>query len=544
MSTSNLNDIANKIKNEHTASGARLQTKPLAGNVTKLGVVKRDVTPSPEIGIPEESDDNVLADFEREEDESVIVGEEKFEDDDDSVVIEDNVVPGTDFSSNPEEDSVLLGDSYSLTDSFDLTDETILESMPDIPENIAMNYIPDIRKKALEYRDTLMMKNALPAKDANTLALNKVNDLGDEYNIRYLKENPAMLNVTINKENEDKVTFTEEEQKKLTRSKIINLQVVEDVKIKTAKVKRIDKKNKASYLRKMDSNLAHYSVPLPFINDFVGFNGAQIARLIKTVRYDDMTVSELIAEKASLVYEKMVNGSHFRKTDENGNVVMSYTDFINKFMYYDLDMAIYGIVVASSLEETETLVSCKDCGQRFTWKYNVKQLLYTDDFTDEMKEKFDNILTNKSKGDYLKSIYEKENQSTIVESSLTHNQYYINQPSLARAISVFSYMDAQDEVMNVLARIALFIDEILVYDNDTEDYIQIPEEERENMVIALQMLPQEELDILESFVKPMRFQPQFVLKSVCKHCGQHIESGLLVDDLIFLRARDTSVATR
>lgn len=482
-----------------------------------------------------DDEDSELSEFERVEDESTIINNNDsfiIDEDDSSVIIEDSGI--SDFP-NTEDTNIELED-----EDFQITDEMIKEQMPDIPDDEAKKYYEKIRNEVMSYRQTLMLRNGLPMDDANTLSISKMNKLADTENIRYLKEHPNSVTITINKQDSDNLEFTKEEREKLVKSKIINLKVIEDQSVLETKIKRIDKKNKAAYLQKMDTNLSHYSVPLPLMNDYVQFRGSQIIQLIQAVRYDDTTYDEMVSKKAALVFDRLVSGQHIKKRDQNGRPAMSFVDFTNKFLFHDLDMALYGILVASSMEEIETNLTCNDCNHTFAWKYNIKSLLDMEDLSEDFKDKFELILEHKSDATFLTELYEKEHQTKVVQSPLTGNIYHINHPTIARVIALYAHINQEDETMLYLSSVAMFLDKVLIKDNSSDEYIEVEDDEHVILMDVLQELPQEEIELLLKFIRPMIYTPKFILKSKCEKCGQKMRNELSVDDLVFLRARDSS----
>ena len=326
----------------------------------------------------------------------------------------------------------------------------------------------------------------------------------------------------------------------MVKSKVLQLKVVEDVTLKTVKTKKVDKKRKLSVLQNIETGVSMYGVPLPLMNDYVQFKGSQIMQLIKAIRYQDTPVDEMIEKKASLVFSQLVSSANIRKTDENGRALMTYNEFLNKFLFHDLDMALYGILVASSMEEVEVELTCGNCSQPFKTNYNIKTLLTMEDMSDEFKERFDQVLANKSDPDKLQEMYEENNKTSIVESPITHNIYHLNYPTLARAIGMYRSLDQNDENMVYLSAFALFIDKMLVYDSKAGDYLEIDEEEVLTLMEALSSIPQEELDIIQQYLTPKLYTPKFVLKTKCDHCGNDMVNVMSIDDMVFLRARDSS----
>ena len=101
-------------------------------------------------------------------------------------------------------------------------------------------------------------------------------------------------------------------------------------------------------------------------------------------------------------------------------------------------------------------------------------------------------------------------------------------------------INQEDDTMVYLSIFALFIDTMYVYDKKTDDYIQIDEDEYKNLLEILQMIPQEEIDIIQKFLQPYLYAPKFILKSHCERCGHDMTNNLSIDQLVFLKARDSS----
>ena len=506
--------------------------------------VKRQHEAQPEI--EETTQEEELAEF---EEEGVVVegydDEENYSDDDDDD--EPVIAVGVATANGPvivKNDSITGvnndGVQVDEDDEFVLTDEELKATMPDLDDEAFINSSEKIRNELNTYRKNLILNSGFTVEEATKAAYNRAKKLGQEENDAYLVDHPTLGIVEIDKKNVDKVDFTEDEREKLTKVRAIKLKVVEDVELSSLSIERVDVKHKASVLQSLDTNLSQYSVPLPLMSDYCRFKGSQIIQLIQAVRYNDATLDEVIAKKASLAYNQLCNSANLQKFDDAGKTIMSYNDFINKFYFHDLDMAMYGILVASSMEEIESSLTCGECNTQFQWKYNLKALLSLDDISDDFKQKFDDILGHKSDTEYLKDLYDKNHKSVRVKSPVTQNVYELNYPTIARAINLYRIIDAQDETMLYLSAFALFISSLYVYNRKTEKYIPIAEDEYKNLLDVLQMIPQEEIDIIQDFLKPYLYEPKFILKSKCPACGHNMSNSLSIDDLVFLKARDSS----
>lgn len=435
-------------------------------------------------------------------------------------------------------------DDSELFNEFTLTDEELRSEMPDIDEESALNLYPKMREEIEAYRKNLIIHSGLTIEEANEAAMNRLRSRGKEENNAYLQEHPNVAVVEIDKKNADDVSFTPEEREKLTKVKVIELRVVEKKEVEAIKVKKVDKKKRAAILQGLDMNLSQYSVPLPILHDFVRFKGAQIIQMVQAVQYEDDKLEDIISKKASLLYTQLSGGTVLQKYSNEGKTIMSYNDFINVFPFYDLDMGLYGVLIASSMEEIETDLTCGSCNQPFTWKYNMKQLLSMDGFTEKFKETFNDILKNKNDVSFLQKGHEENFSVTQVTSPITHNIYEFVTPTIGKMIDLYKAINQEDKTILYLSTLVAFIHKLYVYNKAEDDHIEILEDEYNELFDVFQVLPQEELDIISKFLEPYVYEPTFILKSKCSKCGHNMENHLGIENLVFLKARNSRVETR
>lgn len=492
----------------------------------------KPAVPSPTEADPDDADDMMDA-------ESIENADFDTDDDDD----EDSPFIGglSSFDGSDDDDEE---EDDDLSSDFSITDDDLKAEMPDLDDPAFLEASSKIRTEIETYRKNLILRNGFTIEEANEAARNRVHHLGKQENDAFLEEHPNLGIIEIDKKNVDKVEFTEEERSKMTKVKALQLKIVENVDLKTLPVKKLDKKHKSAFIQSMDSNLSHYSVPLPLTHDFARFKGAQIIQLMQAVKYEDSTLDEILARKASLLYNQFVGGTHLKKYDESGKVILSYQDFINTYKYHDVDLGLFGILVASSMENITTDLRCSHCETPFQWEYNMKKLLNLDDIPDVFKEMIDGILGHKTDAEFLKKGFDKNDLSVRVKSPITGNVYELNYPSIARAINFFKIIDQTDETMVYLSAFALFISKMYIIDRKTGEYVEILEDEYRELLEALQLIPQEEIDIIQAFLKDRVYTPKFQLKSKCPTCGNDMTNELSVDDLVFLKAQDSSTEIR
>jgi hypothetical protein len=442
--------------------------------------------------------------------------------------------------SNMSNDEMLKS---GAEDKFTLTDDDLKAGMPDVdPETFKTSSI-NIRREIENYRKGLVL-HGYTIEEAETAARNRVLKLTKDANDTYLTNNPKLGIVEIDKKDVDKIEFTAEEQAKLQKVKAIKLVIVEDQELKTLSVEKIDRKHKSSAIQMADGVLSKYGLPIPIAADFLQFKGAQIIQLISAMKYDDDGLDGLISKKASLIYDRLIGGTHFKKYDELGKTVMSYNDFVNRFPFHDIDLGLYGIFVASSAEESETSLTCGNCQEPFQWKYNIKALLKLDDISDYYKGIIDDILGNKLDEQFLQSLFDKINKPIRVKSPVTNNIYDIAYPCIARAINIYKTINQHDETLIYLSAIALFTNSIYIYNQSSGNYIYIEEDEYKETMEALQIIPQADIDLLLKFIQDRLYIFKFILDSKCPHCGHTMSNELRIDDMVFLLAHGSPTEIR
>jgi hypothetical protein len=472
------------------------------------------------------------------------------EDDDDSIIMAPVVEKTTDVFDEIKpvkleltEEELNEGNSGSVDSptAFNLlTDAEMRALMPDISDEKFQQILPKIKSNIEKYKKGLIINSGFTPEEANEAALNKMRKDSIEENDKYLQENPKVGVIEIKKEDLENLALTPEEHSKLEKVKVIKLSVVEDEELKSIKLDtKYDAKHKSDYIKSIEGSLSKYSVPLPSYGDYLTFRGAQIIQLASIVMGEDERLEEILNKKASLIYDKILNGKIFKKFDEKGKIIMSYEDFVNVFPYHDINIAIYGILVASSMEETEAELTCNKCNQVFNYKYNVKELLNLSD-SPEFSERVNKIINCKSNSFELKNLHDEMTNATRYKSPFTYNIYQISYPTVGRATHIFEKINQNDQVMVYNSLLALYLNAIYIYNPETDGYVQITEDEVDTMLDTILDVADEDYQLIINQVKSMfTYEPRFTIKTVCPHCGEELELNYNIDNLIFFKAQDS-----
>ena len=384
----------------------------------------------------------------------------------------------------------------------------------------------------------LIINAGLTPEEATTATINRIKK--EEESSNEGEENKSVAEVIIDKSADvNDLGLTKEEHMKLQKVKKVNLIVIDDIELASIDVERPAENHKIDYIKSIEGTLSKYGVPLPTLGDFVLFKGAQILQMANLVNYEDSSSVEILSTRASFIYDKLLGGSVLKKYDENGKVIMQYNEFINKFPYFDMNMAIFGILCASSAEEQSTSMECTSCKHTYEQTYNVKQVLKNDNIPDNFKDRIDHILGSKNNPKEIKVLYDNLRKATRYKSPFTNNIYEISYPSIARAIEVMGYSDKnENKTNNYAAPIAMYLSNLYIFNPNTNKYIQISSDELETMIETLSTLTNDDFQLILKQVREYIYEPAFAIKATCPSCGATSTLDISIDDLIFLRAQD------
>ena len=443
-------------------------------------------------------------------------------------------IPGVENKANDVE----AGNSGLSQEDLDMLEEI----MPDLSiEERIERALPLLNTRESIAKD-LIIKMGFTVDEANSAANTQIRKkLTDEYNSG--KTNSDVGVIEINKTDDpNNLGLTKEEHQKLEKVKKVRLVVVEDVDLANITIERPDEEHKADYITSIEGSLSKYSVPMPMLGDFISFKGAQMIQMVNIVNYEDARIDEIISTKSSLIYEKLIGGNILHKYDGTGKNIMSYNEFANKFPYQDIDMALYGILCASSMEENSTSLTCTSCSHQWLQTYNLKSLLKFDSITDAFKNRVDGILKNKSNDIEMRKLYEDMRKVKRYKSPFTNNIYDLSYPSIARAIDLLKRINQEDNVMTYLSAIALYMSRILVYNEAKNSYVEVTADETDLMLETMKTLSNEDVNMLAKQIHDeLYYAPQFILSSKCPSCGKTSEIPVSIENLIFLIARDSMV---
>lgn len=493
---------------------------------------------------------------------------------------------GINDSKNEESDDVTI--TVGASQGKPEADDKVEGVTPEITESTSATNINEVLASFVQSQQEGGYVSAIEeTTDAETIEKRKIAQEHPDWSIsqidaEYLKrKNPVQDNETadtaddkvdvvvvkIDKCNEDKIAFSEEEQRKLSIAKSIRLVAVEDKNLSTIKIKKAKPREKAKFMKNLDKAISKHSVPLPVFGDFVQFKGAQTITLITNIINEDDSMSESLTKKASLLYECLCGGANIEKTNERGELVLTIDEFADRYPYPDISMGLYGIFCASSKATGITDLQCRACNGTFKHEYRIKNFLRFDNIPDKWAERIDKILTNKGNVTAIKELVEAGNQTERIQSTETGNVYDLTVPSIGKAKTIFDQIDESDPQNVYYASLLLYLENILLpdwdnynpNDEDSLEYISYgrdldieesrakkiaskvvftDEEAKYNPVAELfdllQQIPEIDLKLIANRIAEMYIEPNFAIVTKCPHCGKEVTVNLDLQNMLFL----------
>lgn len=460
----------------------------------------------------------------------------------DSGVIVDDDIDMDQFKKEQEAHAAKAAEEYEKKKvQFNITMNDVKATMPSITgdelDKKSLEMMGDLKK----YRTNLIVNEGMTPEEADEATHNRMKHLGTKINNEWIDQHPHTGVITVNKEDADKLELTQEEHDKLITTKSIKLVCVENKELETLKV--IDAptvtKDKLQYIRKSNNAGARYSIPLPAFGDYVTFHGAT-ARALMQEGIDKQNESTLQAleRKAQFIYDHLIGSSLMNKYNENGVTVLTFDNFCDRFPWFDLDLAIYAIYVASSPETYSGGITCSFCKEQFDYDFHADKMLITDDFPDNIKKSIDDILKNTSGKEGMQKIHDNNMAARLMKSPKTKNVYSLQSPSINKARAVFKYKstETQDDFNTIVNM--LIIREMWIWIPEEQSYVHINPDEQDLMFELVKDMNEYDFQLITKFLTEYLYVPRFGAKTKCPNCGNDLVLETSIDELVFLLAQD------
>lgn len=364
----------------------------------------------------------------------------------------------------------------------------------------------------------------------------------------------SVVKILIDKTNMGaNITFDDEEKKIIERSNVIQLCEVEDMDLKVIEVDRPD--DAVPFMQMVEARqLSVSKVPMAFpMSGFkaqmCGLSWGEYADITLDTDSEDATdylSFDKLYKRYSTVYNNMKNVSvgPFKNFDE----------FLHKFAHDDLDLAIYGLVIATQPERDTLNMSCTkpSCKRSFVYTYSPRGVIDFDTAPVTMLEAIDAI-TDAGPDERLK-LFNNSRVNKFKRILLPCSQYVVD-------IGAASAWDYLYQILPVIQEYSKIEDQM----SDTDPRKTIPTmlfgvrnifvpstsggyiraSKGKDVADVLLSLPTQDAMTIDAAVKAYRrqFTVGFSLKNIeCPHC--HTKTPRIpidIDTLVFqIRLRQLS----
>lgn len=317
------------------------------------------------------------------------------------------------------------------------------------------------------------------------------------------------------------IFFSDEEKEKLQHATEIRLKEIEEVDISTIKIRQANKPFLESVKEyQMASSMVPVVFPASrFKAQMIGLSYGEIG----DITFNTENVSyEQVRKRLTIIYNKMVNPSI--KFD-------SFEDFLTKFAYVDIDIAMYGLIVATFPEIDEITMQCRNpqCGASFSHSFAPRNLIRWDRMDEKFMTVLKEIVDNPEKGDELVSESPTRVSKRIrlpysgflLDIGITSSYDYLNE-IINNSVGDKFEKEHPDDVNGILQLGNIFLSLIQKVYVPGEDGYYTEYSEYEDKIQALYYIKPEEIQIISSILNKYNssYSPVFELRDIkCPNCG-------------------------
>ena len=333
--------------------------------------------------------------------------------------------------------------------------------------------------------------------------------------------------------------FTAEEREKLFNATEIKVKEVQEVNLSSIRVKK-SQKSFVDHVNEYQMSSSRVPIIFPasrFRAEMTGLSYGEMGDI--SLNTENLTFDQ-VHKKLSVIYNKMVNPSCGK--------FKNFDDFLKKFAYVDIDLAVYGLIVATFPEVDDIPLTCNNpkCKNGFNHKFSPRTLIKFNKCGNKFLEAMKDVVECKAI-DYDK-LFEDSPTRTHVRYRLPLSGFIVEIGIASSYEYLYSIVenvlgdkfttDHPDDVNGILQLNTTMISLIrAIYVPDGDEYIEYTE--FEDVIQALYHIKPEEIQILSSMLQKVNdgYSTTYELTDiVCPHCGQKTTRiPVDINSLVFLK---------
>lgn len=336
------------------------------------------------------------------------------------------------------------------------------------------------------------------------------------------------------------IDFTEEERAKMANARLLKLTEVEYIDIKSTSFKA----PKKSFLETINEHqIATTMTPVIFPATKIGasMKGLSFGELGEIGLDKETLTFAQLNKKYSIIYNALLNPT--------GGKFEDYEDFLKRFAYTDIDIAVYGIACSTFPEVDSITLKCNspECQRMFDHSYSPRSLLRMNELSDSIIKAMRAVTDSKTPEQFAEleqnnlvnkhKLIELPFSKYKIEIGIASAYEYLH--SIVDNLLDEKFSKAHPDDVNRLLEINItflsFIRAIAVPING--EYIRYTD--AEDIIQALYTISPDEIQIITNLmVKYLSaLELRFALVDVkCPHCGTVTQRiPIDINDLVFMK---------
>lgn len=351
------------------------------------------------------------------------------------------------------------------------------------------------------------------------------------------------VTIILNKLNEKTVSFTDDERDKMIKTNVINVRVVDNLDLNSAEIDRTPISFN-DLIKEFKCDTIQTPVVFPQSGFRAYMTGLSVSEMLAFgLNGQNAYTVDDIKKRLSIAYRHMVNPTIY---------IENFDDFLNKFAWSDLELAVWGMLISSfPVEDTITLQCGKaDCKKSYEVKYNPSAILDWDAVTEDFIKLFEEVISCTEANTESISKNSPIRKSMIVELPYTKIRAELGRPSAHDYVSrIAPAMIDEKAIKSIVGENPTERDTAVFLATMFVRVLYVPANGKYHPLTSFksvyQMLSQlrpGELDALMTVVnnKFPDTEPAFYLpKSKCPYCGNVSDKiEITASELLFQRAQD------
>ena len=348
------------------------------------------------------------------------------------------------------------------------------------------------------------------------------------------EEKQAIVNILIDK------TGFEEEKSRIFKASKINITEVEDVDLSSIKV-IAPKKSFVDSVSELELSSMRVPIAFPASRFRAYMTGLSYGEMIDLQLSTENVTKDQLEKRLTVIYNKMVNPSCGK--------FESFEDFLRKFSYVDIDLAIYGLVIATFPEMESMNLECKrkGCGYTFSHRYSPRSVIEFESADEQFLKIIEEI--SDCPADKANDLFMQSPTRTHKRFKLPHSGFIVEVGVASCYEWLYNVMDNllgdtfqqkhADDINNILQLNTYLLSLVMGVFVPTKNGGYLEYHDFEDMIQALYMIKPDEVPILTGLLDKYNrlYSISFGIHDIeCPYCHEKTARlPITPDEMVFMK---------